>query len=192
MSTQLKDITYRHVAIMLASALPIEGEEFRERVGANLEAIKALPAEQKTALKMAYIFGRKVPREERGDVFQDIALALFKAHTRDDKLAYAIARCDWRDWWKKYKIRQHYSHDTIVEDEEGNPKQLSELIIGEVDFERKIDGKIDAETLWRKLDEFPAIKHLVKQRLLGQTLTHMQSETLTRWAGKYGTTLLLS
>jgi hypothetical protein len=192
MSTDLKDITYRHVAIMLSSGLPIEGEEFRERVEANLEAIKALPAEQKTALKMAYIFSRKVPREERKDLFQDLALALFKARTKDDKLAYAIARCDWINWWKKFKIRQHYSLDTIVEDEDGNPKQLAELVIGEVDFERKIDGKIDAETLWRKLDDFPAIKHLVKQRLLGQTLTRLQSETLTRWAGKYGTTLLLS
>jgi hypothetical protein len=56
MSTQLKDITYRHIAIMLASALPIEGEDFRERVEANLEAIKTLPSYQKTALKMACIF----------------------------------------------------------------------------------------------------------------------------------------
>ena len=117
MNRQLKDITFRHVAIMLASALPIEGEDFRDRVEANLEAIKRLPNNQKTALKMAYIFSRKVPRQEREDLFQDLALAVLKAKTKDERLAYAIARCDWRDWWKKYTIRQHYSLDSVTEDE---------------------------------------------------------------------------
>ena len=40
MSKQLKDITYRHIAIMLASKLPINGEEFKTQIEANLEAIK--------------------------------------------------------------------------------------------------------------------------------------------------------
>ena len=56
MSVQLKDVTFRHVAIMLASTVPVEGEQFTELVEANLQAIKSLPPEQKTALKMAYIF----------------------------------------------------------------------------------------------------------------------------------------
>ena len=78
-----------------------------------------MPAYQKTVLKMAYIFSRKVPRQEREDFFQDIALILLEKQIDNQRLAYAIARCDWRDWWKKYKIRQHYSLDSVTEDEAG-------------------------------------------------------------------------
>ena len=143
-------VTYRDIAKMLASALPIEGEGFREKVESNLKTIQSLGTEAKTALKSAYIFSRKVPRQEREDLFQELALAVLKARTKDEKLAYAIARCDWLNWWKKYKIRQHYSLDTIVEDEDGNPRQMAELIVGEVDFEYKMDGKVDAERIWHK------------------------------------------
>jgi hypothetical protein len=115
---------------------------------------------------------------------------VLKAHTRDEKLAYAIARCDWLNWWKKYKIRQHYSLDTIIEDEDGNPKQLAELVIGEVDFEYKIDGKVDAERIWHKLPS--NIKDIVKLRLLGQALTSNQRVTLHRWVKSSGYQLLLN
>jgi DNA-directed RNA polymerase specialized sigma24 family protein len=190
MSTQLKDITYRHISIMLASVLPIEGEDFKARIEANLEAIKALPSEQRTALKMAYIFSRKVPRQEREDLFQDIALTLLKAKTPEARLAYAIARCDWRDWWKKYKIRQHYSLDSVIEDKEGNPATLGELIIGESEFELKMDGKLDADRIWHKLPD--NIKDIIKLRLLGQILTSNQRVTLHRWVKSSGYQLLLN
>ena len=57
---QLKDITYRHVAKMMASALPIKGQEFGLKVEHYLDTIKRLPQEAKTALKSAYIFRRHV------------------------------------------------------------------------------------------------------------------------------------
>ena len=139
---------------------------------------------------MAYIFSRKVPSQERKDFFQDIALALFKAHARDDKLAYAIARCDWRDWWKKYKIRQHYSLDSVIEDEDGNPATLGELIIGEAEFELKMDGKLDAERIWNKLPD--NIKPIIRSRLIGQALTGAQRVALHRWIGTSGYQLLLA
>jgi len=82
---------------MLASALPVEGEDFGDKVNEYLETIKALPREAKLAMKVGYIFSRKVPRQEREDMFQDIALAVFKVKARDERLAYAIARCDWRN-----------------------------------------------------------------------------------------------
>jgi hypothetical protein len=183
------EVTCRHVAIMMASALPIEGEDFRNRVEANLEAIKSLPVEQKTALKMAYIFSRKVPRQEREDLFQDIAIKLFEANTSEQRLAYAIARCDWRDWWKKYKIRQHYSIDSVTEDEDGNPATLGELIVGESEFELKMDGKLEAQKIWHKLPD--KIKPIVQNRLLGQALTHQERNTLNYWVRTQGYSLLL-
>ena len=89
------EIDYRDIAKMLASALPVEEEDFREVVETYLEIVKALPREARLALKCAYVFSRKVPRQEREDMFQDLAMAIYEAQTKDERLAYAIARCDW-------------------------------------------------------------------------------------------------
>jgi hypothetical protein len=183
-------VTYRNIAKMLASALPVEAEEFTEIVEANLKAIESLSMEAKNALKSAYIFSRKVPRQERQDLFQDLTLAILKARTKDEKLAYAIARCDWLNWWKKYKIRQHYSLDTIIEDEDGNPQRMGELIVGEVDFEYRLDGKVDAERIWHKLPD--NIKLIVKNRLLRKALTNTERSILNRWIKSKGYQLLLA
>ena len=43
-------VTYRDIAKMLSSALPVEGEEFGDKVEEYLETIKALPREAKLAL----------------------------------------------------------------------------------------------------------------------------------------------
>ena len=182
-------VTYRDIAKMLASALPIEGDDFRDRVNTNLKAIESLSTETKTALKSAYIFSRKVPRQERQDLFQDLILAILKARTKDEKLAYAIARCDWINWWKKYKIRQHYSLDTIIEDEDGNPQRMGELIVGVVDFEYKMDGKLDADRIWQKLPQ--DIKAIVQKRLLGQPLLNTERARMSYWTKTQGYSLLL-
>ena len=187
---QIKDITYRHIAKMLASALPVEGQEFGHKVEQYLETIKRLPQEAKTALKSAYIFSRKVPREERQDVFQDITLAVLKVKTKDERLAYAIARCDWIDFWKAYKIRQHYSLDSIVDDTEGNPVTLGELLVGETEFERKMDGKMDAERIY---DSLPInIQPIIDKRLIGKALNQTERKRLNRYVKAEGYKILLN
>jgi len=187
---QIKDITYRHVAKMLASALPIEGKEFGDKVEQYLETIKRLPQEAKTALKSAYIFSRKVPREEREDLFQDIALAILKVKTKDERLAYAVARCDWQDFWRKYKIRQHYSLDSVVDDTEGNPVTLGEMLVGETEFERKMDGKLEAERIFNALPS--NIQPLINKRLIGNTLNKQERNALNYYVRKDGYKLLLN
>lgn len=183
-------VTYRDIAKMLASALPVQDAEFGVKVGEYLDIIKAMPQEQKTVLKVAYVFSRKVPREEREDMFQDLALAVFKAHTKEEKLAYTIARCDWRNWWRKYKIRQHTSLDTVIEDNEGNPVTLSELIVGEVEFENKINGKIEADRIW---DMLPVhIKPIVLKRLIGKALNNSERGLLFRYVKSEGYKLLIA
>lgn len=187
---QLKDVTYRHVAKMLAAALPVEGQEFGLQVEANLDAIKRLPQEQKVALKSAYIFSRKVPRQEMADFFQDLALTLLKAKTKDEKLAYAIARCDWKDWYKKYKIRQHFSLDSEVSDKTGNTSTFGELLVGEIEFESKMNGKIDAEHMY---DSLPAhIKPIIDKRLIGLALAASERGKLHRFVTTKGQKLLAS
>ncbi len=187
---QIKDITYRHIAKMMASALPVEGEEFGRMVEQNLDTIKRLSKEAKVALKSAYIFSRKVPREEREDLFQDIALAVLKIKTKDEKLGYAIARCDWRDFWKRYKIRQHYSLDSVVDDDEGNPVTLGELLVGETEFERKMNGKLDCQQVF---DSLPAhIQPLINKRLMGYTLNKTERNALNYFIRKDGYKIILN
>jgi len=183
------DVTYRNVAVMLAKSLPVDGEQFTLKIEEILDTIKKLPQASKVALKCAYIFSQKAPVEERGDLFQDLALAIYKAQTSDERLAYALARCDWKDWWAKYKIRQHYSLDLVVEDEDGSPVTLSELIVGECDFELRMNGKLDAERIWDKLPD--TIKPIVQNRLLGKALTHQERNTLNYWVKTKGYQLLL-
>lgn len=190
MSKQYIEVTYRDIAKMMSSALPVEGDEFSLKVAETIETIKRLPQEAKIALKVAYVFSRKVPRQEREDLYQDIALALLKAKLKDERLAYAIARCDWKDWWRKYMIRQHTSLDSVTEDEDGNPTTLAELIVGETEFERKMDGKMDAERLWNKLPD--NIKPLVQNRLLGKALTHQERNTMNYYVRTKGYQLLLA
>lgn len=184
------EVTHRNIAKMLCSALPIEGAEFGNKVEDYIEVIKRMPKESKVALRSAYIFSRQVPREEREDVFQELALAVLKAKTKDEKLGYAIARMDWKDWWRKYSIREHYSLDTVVENEEGTPTPLVELIVGETEFEFKLDGKLDAERIWNKLPSH--IKPLIQKRLLGKALITRERVSLHRWVKSEGYKLLLN
>lgn len=180
--TDTLDVTYRKIAKMLCSALPVEGEEFGYMVTNTLEVIKAMPAEDKNALKAAYIFSRKVPREEREDMFQELALALLEARTKDERLAYTIARCDWRNWWEKFKTREHYlagSLNRTVSNGEGGEVEFGELLVGEVEFERKMQGKIDGEALYKQLPGW--VQRLVSKRLAGYPIKGGDRMMMDKW-----------
>ena len=185
-----KVITYRDIAKMLASALPIQGEEFGQKVETYIAEIRSLSAEAKTALKSAYLFSHKVPREEKQDFFQDIALAVLKANTKSEKLGYAIARCDWVDFWKKYAKRNHYSLDSVMDDIDGNPVTLSEMLVGETEFERKMDGKIEAERIFEMLPD--DIKPLIDKRLIGKALNNKERAKLSYYVKTQGYKLILN
>lgn len=190
MSKNYIKVTYRDIAKMLASALPVENEDFTYKVEEYLDTIKAMTSEQKNALKIAYVFSRKVPRQEREDFFQDLALTLFKANTNQERLAYTIARFDWLNWWKKYRIRQHTSLDSIIESDTGDGITLGELLIGSVEFETKLNGDMDGERLWNKLPD--TIKPIIANRLSGKALTSSERNKLNRYVKQYGTSLLLA
>jgi len=167
---------------MFASALPLAGEEFGEAVNNYLEEIKRLPKGAKVALRSAYIFSRKAPAQEREDLFQELALAILEAKVEDERLAYAIARCDWQDWWEKYMTRSHYyggNLNATLEDDDGQEVEFGELLVGETEFERKMIGKVDGQALWAKLPE--AIKAIVLKRLLGRALTNAERLRLSHW-----------
>jgi len=179
-------VTYREIARMLVKALPVQDEAYAEKVDEYTESVQRMGAEAKTALKSAYIFAHKVPVQDREDMFQELALAVLEARTKDERLAYTVARCDWRNWWEKYYTRQHYlagSLNEIVENDEGGKVELGELLVGEVEYERLVDGKLDGQALFDKLPSY--IKPLVVKRLLGRALTGAESSLLTKYTANH-------
>lgn len=186
------NITYRSIAKALCSYSPVDSDEWSTQVNDYLDIIKRLPKPQKLALKSAYIFSRKVPQEERQDMFQELVTAILEVNTGDEKFAYAIARRDWQNWWSKYKTRQHFmagSLNQTITDSSGDEVEIAELIVGEVEFERKMDGKLDAQRIWDMLPK--DIQPLVFKRLLGKALTHQERNKLNYYARTKGTHLLL-
>jgi hypothetical protein len=183
-------VTHRDIAKMLVSGMPLSGEQFSDKVEAYIEAINNMSIENKTALKMAYIFSRKVPREEREDVFQDLALSLFKAQAPGEKLAYTIARYDWKDWYRKYSIRQHTSLDSVVENDNGTGQTLAELLVGTVEYTELLDGKLQAERIWNILPD--NIKRIVSDRLKGKSLNKTDRNSLNYYARTHGASLLMA
>ena len=186
----MQNNTYRSIAKMLASALPLAGEEFGEAVNNYLEEIKRLPKGAKVALRSAYIFSRKVPAQEREDLFQELALAILEAKVEDERLAYAIARCDWQDWWEKYMTRSHYyagSLNATLEDADGQAVEFGELLVGETEFERKMAGKVDGQALWAKIPNH--LKPIVNKRLMGKSITGGEKLMLNKWIAQRPTIL---
>lgn len=190
----MKDqVTYRNIAKMLASALPLNSNEFCNKIAELLSTIKALPIEAKIALRSAYIFSRKVPKPEREDLFQELFKAIWEVRTKDEPFAYAIARQDWRNWWQKYMTRQHYlagSLNRTVLDSDNHEVELGELIVGECEFERKIDGKLDAERIWGKIPD--PVKPVINRRLLGFPLNATERQRLSRFVRQHGHEILLA
>jgi DNA-directed RNA polymerase specialized sigma24 family protein len=185
------ELTYRHVAKMFCSHLPVEGQDYFQAVESMLQSISELPIEAKHALKSAYIFSRKAPREEREDLFQDLMLKLLESRIADEKLCYAVARCDWQDWWKRYKVREHYSLDVSVsQDESGNPVTLGDLLVNEIRFETMIDGKLDAVAIWNQLPS--EIKPIITKRLQSKALSATERKRLNRFVHGQGTSLILA
>ncbi len=180
------EYTNRSIAKMLASALQIEGE-FAEHVQSYLREIDKLPNEQKRALKYAFIFSRKAPQQERQDLYQELAIKLLELRPSDDKLAYAIARCDWKDWWKSFKTRCHYNLDSIErlsDSEDGSDygqdaidRQMyhSDLLTGEIESKARIDAKL----LYNKLPK--QIQAIVAKKLQGVATTKLEQSIMRRW-----------
>lgn len=176
-------VEYRQIAKFLVKNLPLDGQEFSAKVEEVLASIKKLRPANRTALKAAYVFANKVPRDERQDLFQELVLALLERATKDERLAYSIARFDWMDWWKRYSTKKHFFSGSLqdtVEDANGNEVMLAELIVGECEFERKLDGDLDGKALWARLPR--PIQVIVQKRLFGKALNGAERMRLMRFA----------
>ena len=78
----------------------------------------------------------------------------------------------------------------MVDDTDGNPITLAEMLVGETEFERKINGKLDAEAMFDKLPD--TIKPIIEKRLIGKALNSSERNKLNRYVKKDGYKLILN
>jgi len=162
-------------------------DSFIELVKNTAKEIEGLGINAKLAIEAGYIFSRKVPQEERQDLFQELVTAILESGTEDAAFAYTIARRDWQNWWSKYALHSQfyegYLSDTLT-NSDGDETELAELLIGEVEFENKQIDKLDAKQLWQQI---PAdIQKLVT------TLNDTERKRLNRWVKTEGYKLLIN
>lgn len=124
----------------------------------------------------------KVPFQEREDVAQDLAEELLKAKPQTPSLAFAICRNRVVDWWRHYKLHSQYDvryGSEIVDDGEGGETELIETLAGEVEFEKRISGQLDADTLFGSLPKH--IQKVINKRLIGLRLSDAERQRLSRY-----------
>lgn len=164
-----------------------EVADYGERVEGMIDAIRRLSPENRAALKAAYIFSRKCLAVEREDLFQELMLKLLECKAPTEALAYTIARCDWRDWWKRYRTRKLWdgqSLNSVVDCDGGDGTEYGELLVGTVEYDRLVDGHIDGQALFDKLPDY--IKRIVAKRLTGQGITGGDRIMLDKYVAKSG------
>jgi DNA-directed RNA polymerase specialized sigma24 family protein len=187
--TQAKRIpTLHNMAKWLCSALPLEGEDFGAQVNAAERELSQMTKRNKAnlvALQTAYVFSKKVPRQERRDMFQELFLTLYQHKMSDNGLAYAIAHGDWCNWWRSYKLRSHYSLDMVADANSGD--SFGDLLVGVCDFEMQILGKINGDRLLEALPDY--IRKIVQRKLDGRPTSKREQSQLRMWVNQRPTIL---
>jgi hypothetical protein len=207
----VKTVNHQQIARAAVGAPNFENDdEYIELVKSTAKEFGKLGANAQLAIEAAYIFSRKVPINERQDFFQELVLAVLESGTENAAFAYTIARRDWQDFWRSYKLHSQYYQGSLSEvilNSDNEETELSELLVGEVEFERKQIDKLDAQALWRQI---PAdIQALVTKRLQGKplgaprsrkagrpknsgSLNDTERQRLNRWAKTEGCKLLVN
>lgn len=150
-------------------------ETFLSKVNEYLKVIRKLSTEAKTALRSAYVFSSKVPKQEREDMFQELALAVLEARTKDERLAYTICRFDWQNWWRKYKLHSQFFAGYLSEYE-----QIEIEADGLLDLPKHEFGKAIAdwsattrealtEVYDQRQEQIAEQERLARARMLGDT-----------------------
>lgn len=195
------EVKDRDLAKMLVKVIPIEFEpdEFLAQVNLVMRKLKRMDKVTKLALQAAYIFSRKVPKDQRQDVYQHLALKLLENKPDNEQWAYTIARCDWLDWYRGYKIKSQYSEydiESIVSNEMGiNSIQLHELEQKSDDMRELVDNErnnqyqkqcyhIALESLTGLLEYEILDNKLAAQSLLAQVPKEIQVIANKRMIGK--------
>ena len=211
MNQIVNQATYQSIAKAAIGAPIVAGDdEYIELVKHTAKAFGELNTNGKLAVEAAYVFSRKVPQEERQDLFEELLTAVLASGTENPAFAYTIARRDWQNWWASYKLHsqfyQGYLSETIT-DSDGEETELAELLVGEVEFENKQIDKLNSQALWQQIPK--DIQKLVLKRLQGKplgaprsrkagkpkssgTLNNTERQRLNRWIKTAGYKLLIN
>lgn len=208
--TILTKATYQQVSKAMLGPNFDKDDSFIELVKQTARELEGLGVNAKLAIEVAFIFSRKVPQNERQDIFQELVAAILDSATESPTFAYTIARRDWQNWWAQYKLHSQYYQGYLSEtitNSDGEETELAELLVGEIEFENKQIDKLDAERLWAQI---PAhIQELVTKRLEGKplgvprnrkagqpkssgSLDNTQRQRLNRWVRSEGFKLLIN
>ena len=148
------DVSYRSIARLLARGMPVEGQEYSEVIESLTKSIKAMPVEQQSPLKAAYIFSSLAPREERQDLFQTLVeqclteLAKYDGHIKDlEAFCYTVARHKWGDKWKQKKNRAKILNGGFVSLNKVVPSTHQDGDIPEVELHELLAGKLEWTTI---------------------------------------------
>ncbi len=185
---QASRLDFRKLAKWYAASLPLDGDEWGQAVTETEAVFLRLTKRviERLAVEMSYMFSRKVPEQDSRDVFHSLYCHLRERGIYDEGLAYAVARNFWRNYWKAYKVRQHYSLDAPVTSEpESNT--YGDLLVGVCDFEAQMIGKVDAERLLSQLPEH--IRNTVQRKLDGYPVSKRESCQLRLWVNTRPTVL---
>jgi len=204
----LKSASYHNVAKAAVARNFDDDDSFVEVVKQTRQALEKLGTNPRLAVEAAYIFSRKAPYSERQDLFSDLVTVILEAGTESAPFAYAIARRAYQHWWAKYKLHSQY-HDgylsNTITNAEGEETELAELLVGEIEFERKQIDRLDAQQLWNQIPKH--IQRLVIKRLQGKplgtarkrgkpqsdgSLDNTERSQLNRWVKTEGYKLLIN
>jgi len=172
-------VTYRQIARVLVKGLPLDDSEIASKVDEYTKAIEAMPEEARVALKAGYIFSSKVPLEERGDMLEELTLAVLRKNTKSEGVAYMTARGKWLDelGCGEHKKKRHPTDSlnevTVLDNQE---VELIDTLVGEADLEDKAINRIEAQRIYRELPRH--IKLIVKKRFRGEVLSAKERKTL--------------
>jgi len=208
--TVITKATYQQVSKAMLGPNFDRDDSFIDLVKQTAKQIEGLGVNAKLAIEAGYIFSRKVPQEERQDIFQELVTAILDSGTESAAFAYTIARRDWQNWWAEYKLHSQfyegYLSETIT-NSDGEETELAELLVGEVEFENRQIDKLDAQRLWQQIPAY--IQQLVTKRLEGKplgasrkrkagqpknsgTLNGTERQRLNRWVKSEGYKLLIN
>lgn len=182
---QTLDISDDERALLRALTKPLY-EKIAESAKALTKRLTGIKHER-LAEVLGYWIG-KTPYQEREDILQSLCLAMLDNQPSNVKLAFAVARGYVCNWWDAYHVRQHIGLETPVYGAEGEITTLSNTLVGVCEIER-IEGALDAETLWKSLPE--DIRRIVNLKLSNpKRLTVTEKTRLADFAKANGNLLM--
>jgi len=192
-------INYRSIAKLLAKDMPIDGQEYRVKIEEYIKAIKAMPKAQQSALGAAYIFSDMLRGYERQDLFQELVAHILTVMAKRkgsiesiDGFCYKVARNKWKDKWLQQENRKEITNGDfsslnrpVIDSDNGREEELQELLAGEVEFERKLNSKLDSQAV---LDSLPdRVKAIVIKKLIDkERLSSSECNILHRHTKNHG------